>query len=77
MEVTPFTKNGMYSGVTIFSNTGYLIISLRKIYSFFIPIKEEESKTPSEPATFVQRLPNVFQTSMTFETRWVVVVHDI
>ena len=28
----------------------------------------------SEPATFVQRLPNVFQTSMAFGTRWVVVV---
>ena len=29
---------------------------------------------PSEPATLVQRLSNVFQTSMTFGTRWVVVV---
>ena len=28
---------------------------------------------PSEPATFV-RLPNVFQTSMAFGTRWVVVI---
>ena len=26
----------------------------------------------SEPATFVQRLPNVFQTPWTFGTRWVV-----
>ena len=32
------------------------------------------SSQPSEPATFVQRLHNVFQTSMAFETRWVVVV---
>ena len=29
---------------------------------------------PSEPATFVQRLLNVFQTPMTFGARWVVVV---
>ena len=29
---------------------------------------------PSEPATFVQGLPNVFQTPWTFATRWVVVV---
>ena len=28
---------------------------------------------PSEPATFLQRLPNVFQTSLTFGIRWVVV----
>ena len=28
---------------------------------------------PSEPATFAQRLPNVFQMSMAFGTRWVVV----
>ena len=37
------------------------------------PKKSLKSHTivPSEPATFVQRLPNVFQT---FETRWVVVL---
>ena len=35
---------------------------------------EPNSFTPSKPATFVQRLPNVFQTSMAFETRWVAVV---
>ena len=29
---------------------------------------------PSEPATFVQRLPNVFQTPWMFEKHWVVVV---
>ena len=29
---------------------------------------------PSEPATFVQRLPNVFQTPWTFGTRWIVVI---
>ena len=29
---------------------------------------------PSEPATFVQRLPNVFLTQWTLGTRWVVVV---
>ena len=29
---------------------------------------------PSEPGMFVQRLPNVFQTFMTFGTRWVFVV---
>ena len=28
----------------------------------------------SEPVSFVQRLPKVFQTSMTFGTRWVVIV---
>ena len=31
-------------------------------------------RTPSEPATYVQRLPKVFQTSMAFRTLWVVVV---
>ena len=31
-------------------------------------------RKPSEPATFVQQLPNMFQTSMTFGIRWVVVV---
>ena len=31
------------------------------------------STIPSRPATFVQRLPNVFQTSMVFGTSWVVV----
>ena len=29
---------------------------------------------PSEPATFVQRLPNVFQTPWMFGTRWLVIV---
>ena len=29
---------------------------------------------PGEPATFVQRTPNVFQTPWTFGTRWVVLV---
>ena len=31
-------------------------------------------KDPSEPVTFVQQLPNVFQTSMIFGTRWAVAV---
>ena len=30
--------------------------------------------SPSEPAMFVKRLPNVFQTSMAFGTHWVAVV---
>ena len=29
---------------------------------------------PSGPATFIQRLPNMFQTPWTFGTRWVIVV---
>ena len=29
---------------------------------------------PGKPATFAHRLPNVFQTSWTFGTRWVIVV---
>ena len=48
----------------------------RHIQAEVVPLKNKtkrESKT-SEPATFEQRLPNVFQTSMAFGTRWVVVV---
>ena len=37
-------------------------------------VKVEYSRLSSEPATFVQRLPNVFQTPWQFGTRWVVVV---
>ena len=49
---------------------GALRVNLRLMSStpMFSPI------CTSEPATFVQRLHNVFQTSMAFETRWVVVV---
>ena len=36
--------------------------------------KQTDPNHPCEPAALVQRLPNVFQTSMAFGTRWVVVV---
>ena len=48
------------------SDINYALNEMQTVFTFRC--------VPREPATFVQRLPNVFQTSMTFGTRWVVVV---
>ena len=44
---------------------------------FYREIRKKSQSNPSEPATFVQRLPNVFQTPWTFGTRWVAVVQTL